>query len=146
MRGYTASGKVTQLSSISYTQKFYHNVFKSQCPGLPSGPVIKNPPASAGDMGLIPGVGRFHMLWGNWAHGLQLLSPHTRACSTTRETTAVRSLSAATKSRPHLLQIAKAHMQQEDPAQPPSKKKKKTLLKKRSQYLITPLLSCLSDG
>ena len=32
---------------------------------FPSGPVIKNPPASAGDMGLIPGLRRLHMLWGN---------------------------------------------------------------------------------
>ena len=24
-------------------------------------PVVKNPPANAGDMGLIPGLGRFHM-------------------------------------------------------------------------------------
>ena len=28
-------------------------------------PVIKNPPANAGDMGLIPGLGRFYILWGN---------------------------------------------------------------------------------
>ena len=26
--------------------------------GFPGGPVVKNPPASAGDPGLIPGVGR----------------------------------------------------------------------------------------
>ena len=26
------------------------------------GPVVKNPSASAGDMGSIPGLGRFHML------------------------------------------------------------------------------------
>jgi len=26
--------------------------------------VVKNPPASAGDMGLIPDLGRFHMPWG----------------------------------------------------------------------------------
>ena len=29
------------------------------------GPVVKNLPANAGDMGLIPGLGRFHMPWGN---------------------------------------------------------------------------------
>ena len=28
---------------------------------LPSGTVVKNPPASAGDMGLSPGLGRSHM-------------------------------------------------------------------------------------
>ena len=32
---------------------------------LPGGPVVKNPPANAGDMGLIPGLGRFHMAWSN---------------------------------------------------------------------------------
>ena len=32
---------------------------------FPGGPVDKNPPASVGDMGLIPGPGRFYMLWSN---------------------------------------------------------------------------------
>ena len=32
---------------------------------FPGGPVAKNLPASAGDTGLIPGLGRFHMLQGN---------------------------------------------------------------------------------
>lgn len=32
------------------------------------GPVVKNSPANAGDTGLIPGLGRFHMLQGNEAH------------------------------------------------------------------------------
>ena len=27
----------------------------------PDGPVVKNPPANAGDTGLIPGLGRSHM-------------------------------------------------------------------------------------
>ena len=39
---------------------------------FPGCPVVKNTPASAGDMGLIPGPGRFHMLWGNEAHVPQL--------------------------------------------------------------------------
>ena len=30
---------------------------------FPGGLVVKNLPASAGDMGLIPHLGRFHMLW-----------------------------------------------------------------------------------
>ena len=33
----------------------------------------KNPPASAGDTGSIPRLGRFHMPWSNWAHAPQLL-------------------------------------------------------------------------
>ena len=41
---------------------------------LPGGPVNKNLPANAGDTGLIPGLGRFHVLQGNWAHVPQLLT------------------------------------------------------------------------
>ena len=37
--------------------------------GFLGGPVVKNPPANAGDME------RFHMLQGNWAHELQLVKP-----------------------------------------------------------------------
>ena len=33
--------------------------------GFPGGSVVKNPPANAGDMGLTPGPGRFHMLQGS---------------------------------------------------------------------------------
>ena len=29
------------------------------------GPVVKNPPANAGDISSIPGPGRFHMPWGH---------------------------------------------------------------------------------
>ena len=32
---------------------------------FPSDAVDKNPPASAGDTGLIPGLGRFHITWSN---------------------------------------------------------------------------------
>ena len=33
---------------------------------FPGGPVVKNPPSNAGDMGSIPGQElRSHMLWGN---------------------------------------------------------------------------------
>ena len=34
---------------------------------LPGGPVVKNPPANAGDAGSIPGLGRCHMLQSNLA-------------------------------------------------------------------------------
>ena len=30
--------------------------------GFPGGTVVKNPPANAGDPGLSPGLGRFHVL------------------------------------------------------------------------------------
>ena len=42
---------------------------------FPGGTVVKNPPANVGDMGSIPGPGRFHMLRSNWACVPQLLSP-----------------------------------------------------------------------
>ena len=34
---------------------------------LPDGQVVKHPPSNAGDIGLIPGPRRFHMLWSNEA-------------------------------------------------------------------------------
>ena len=43
----------------------------------PGGPMVKNSPANAGGMGLMPGLGRFHTPWGNYAHAPQLLKPHT---------------------------------------------------------------------
>ena len=45
----------------------------------PGDPVVKNPPANAGDRGSIPGSGRFHIPRGNKACVLQLLSLHIRA-------------------------------------------------------------------
>ena len=41
------------------------------------GIVVNNPPANARDTGLITGLGRFHITWGNSAPVPQLLSPHT---------------------------------------------------------------------
>ena len=32
---------------------------------FPGDPVVKNPPADAGEMGLIPGLERLHVLWDN---------------------------------------------------------------------------------
>ena len=36
--------------------------------------MVNDLPANAGDMGLVPGLGRTHMLWSNLAHAPQLLS------------------------------------------------------------------------
>ena len=55
---------------------------KSQLKDFPGGPVVKKLPASGGDPGLIPGLGRSHMLQSNQACVPQLLS----LCSTTAET------------------------------------------------------------
>ena len=46
---------------------------------FPDGPAVKNLPADAGYMGLIPGLGRFHMPQSNQVCEPQLLSPHSRA-------------------------------------------------------------------
>ena len=46
---------------------------------LPGGPVVKNPPASARDTGLITHLRRFYMLQGNEAHSPQPQSPRSRA-------------------------------------------------------------------
>ena len=46
---------------------------------FPGGAVVKNPPANAGDTGLSPGPGRYHMLRSNWACASQLLSLCSRA-------------------------------------------------------------------
>ena len=48
--------------------------------GLPCGPLVKNPPANAGDMGSTPGLGRFHMPRGNKAPKPRLLSLSSGAC------------------------------------------------------------------
>ena len=41
-----------------------HNVsIRSSGRDFPPGAVVKNPPANAGHVGLIPGLGRSHMLW-----------------------------------------------------------------------------------
>ena len=39
------------------------------------GPLVKNLPASSGDSGSIPGLGRCHLLWSSWTCGPQLLKP-----------------------------------------------------------------------
>ena len=42
---------------------------------FPGGPVAKNLPANAGDMGLIPGPGRSCMWKGNLTYAPQILEP-----------------------------------------------------------------------
>ena len=39
--------------------------------------MVKNLPASVGDTGLIPGLGRSHLLGSSWMRAPQLLSPCT---------------------------------------------------------------------
>ena len=61
---------------------------------FPGGPVVNNLPANAGDMGSIPDLGRFHMLWGPWATTTELT-----LCSIAYELRLLR-LHAATRKSP----------------------------------------------
>ena len=58
-----------ELSLVQKTDKKlnpeYTNINRKKDTDFPSGPVLKNPPTSAGDKGLIPGQGRSHMPWNN---------------------------------------------------------------------------------
>ena len=47
--------------------------------GFPGSLVVKDTPANAEDMDLIPGSEKFHLLWGSQACEPQLLSLHSRA-------------------------------------------------------------------
>ena len=49
-----SSWKLTPMDIKTYTTQDF-----------PGGAVVKNPPANAGDVGLIPGPGRSHMLQSN---------------------------------------------------------------------------------
>ena len=70
--------------------QLYITVSQELAGGFPRRPVVGSPSASAGHMSWIPGPGRFHLPWGNQAHGLQVLNPHTatacpRACALQQE-------------------------------------------------------------
>ena len=57
--------------------------------------VVKNPPANAGDTGLIPDLGRSHVPQGNQACGPQLLN----LCSIAREPQLLSPCTAITETR-----------------------------------------------
>ena len=42
-----------------------HDLYEKKFLDFPGGLVVQNPPANAGDIGSIPGLGRFHMPRGN---------------------------------------------------------------------------------
>ena len=65
---------------------------------FPGGPVVKNPPSNAGDMGLIPGQGT------KIPHALGQLSP----CTATREASSPQVLSPHSTRKTHTLQLEKA--------------------------------------
>ena len=58
-------------TSLSFS---FFTAFKKEWWGFSGGPVVKNPPCNVGDTSSIPGLGRFHLLWGT-ATELVLWSP-----------------------------------------------------------------------
>ena len=61
------SGPLTPAASFQFPRIWrYGNIGKkAQFLDFPGEPAVKNPPANAGDTGLIGGPGRFHTLRGN---------------------------------------------------------------------------------
>ena len=89
---------------------------KNHQQGFPSGAVVENLPANAGDTGSSPSLGRSHMLRSNWAHEPQLLSLCISSlCSATREAAIMRGLCTVMKSGPRLPQLEKALAQKRRP-------------------------------
>ena len=84
--------------------------------GFPSGAVVENLPANAGDMGSSPGLGRSHMPQSGWAREPQLLSLCVWSlCSAMGEAAAVRGPRTAMKSGPRSPQLEKALTQKRRP-------------------------------
>ena len=78
---------------------------------FPGGGVVKNPPASAGDVGSVPGPGRFHMLCAP-----HLLTPGSRALKRQLVSPPAREpVLGKNRSRRDREELAQSH---EDPAQP----------------------------
>ena len=84
--------------------------------------MVENLPASAGDTGSSPGLGRSHMPRSGWAREPQLLSLRVWSlCSATREAATVRGPRTAMKSGPRSPKLAKALAQKQRPNTPKDK-------------------------
>ena len=102
-------------AGISLILKPDKDVIERKSTGRPCGPVVKNLPASAGDMGSIPGPERSHVLQGTHACTPPPLRLHSRdPCSAVRE--APQWEAAQHNCTTHSPQLEKARVQ-EDPAQ-----------------------------
>ena len=62
-RAYHCNDVTVKWGHVHFVQQTVQSPVKTFCLGFPSGPVVKSLPANAGDMGLIPGWGRFQMPW-----------------------------------------------------------------------------------
>ena len=104
--------------------------------------MVKNLAANTGDMGLIPGWGKFHMLQEQLSPCATTTEARRPASllSATREVAAMRSPCTATKSRHHPLQIKKAHAQQQRLSGAKNiltKKRKRRAVKLGTHYPVT---------
>ena len=115
---------------------------RSRVSGFPGGAVVGNLPASAGDTGSSPGLGRSHMPRSNQARVPQLLSLRVRSlCSATREAATVRGLRTAMKSGPRLPQLEKAFAQKRRPNTAKNKYKNKFKKKRPKEEIHGEYLS-----
>ena len=114
--GTSASWDLSLLVYLGYPRcatNFKYMFFKRRGPGLPGGPMIKNPPANAEDTDSTPGLGRSHMTGGTkpeghncWAHG-------PRACALQQEKSPQWEAWALQLERsPCSAQLEKAHREQ----------------------------------
>ena len=101
--------------------------YKTAKRGFPGGAMVENLPASAGDTGSSPGLGRSHMPRSGWAREPQLLSlrvwslcPATGGAAIVKGPRTVMKSGPRTamKSGPRLPQLEKALARTEDPTQP----------------------------
>ena len=91
---------------------------------FPGGPVVKSPPANAGDVGSSPGLGRPHM-----PRGMKPVSPRAR----TQQKEKPRQWEACTlqlSSSPSSLQLEKSSLQQQRPSIAKNNKQEKYIKKK----------------
>ena len=101
--------------------------FKTYCWGFPGSSVVKNPPASAENTGLIPEPGRFHVPQSNKAHAPQPLNLCCRARETQLLKPTCSRACAPQQKKPlqweaHAATREKATWSTEDPAQPKTNK------------------------
>lgn len=94
---YSYSFSLLKKIHISHGKKIWYILkekrMKNSKMGLPGGTVVKNPAANVGDIGSIPGMGRFYMPWATNTCVPQLLSrsaattkaPMPRACAPQKE-------------------------------------------------------------
>ena len=102
--------------------------------------MVESPPASAGDTGSSPGLGRSHMPRSNWACEPRLLSLRVWSlCSATREAAIVRGPCTAMKSGPHLPQLEKALSQKRGSNTAKNKLKKKKRYSRPNQWNLLML-------